>query len=240
MRYQNQKKYFENLLRDGLSDHAYLFIGQDSANKSIFAEELCALFTGRNFKNNPDLKLIRPNAKEDKYRIDITSIRELKSFMSLKPYSGGYKVAVIEDAEAISIEAANAMLKVLEEPPKHSVLVLLSSKPKLLPRTILSRCETVVFPPEPDIETDEMRQAIMDLRKAAKQSMAGRIKYAKQLYEKEDYAVLVDLWLKSLRFRLGSEPRVAPVLKKLLYLSRIVSQPQYNHRIALENFFVNL
>ena len=147
----------------------------------------------------------------------------------------------------MTAEAANAMLKILEEPPKKSLLFLLSSKPKLLPRTILSRCEAVVFPPKPEIQTEEMSEALAELRKVARQSVAERIKYAKQLHEKGDYAKLVNLWLRSLRFQFilnlskdEYKPATVPILKNLLNLSRIISQPQYNHRIALENFFVNL
>lgn len=245
--FHKQKKYFENLLQNGLLGHAYLFsgsaclpVGRDSADKKTFAEEVCAMLTGKGFENNPDLKFIRPDAKEDKHRIDIESIRDLKSFMSLKPYSSGYKLAVIEDAETISDAAANAMLKILEEPPKHSVIFLITSRPRQLPATILSRCETVVFPPMREVQTEEMDKALSELRKAAKQNIADRIKYAKQLYEKENYVELVNLWLKSLHFQLADKPTAASVLKKLLRLSFIVSQPQYNHRVALENFFVNL
>ena len=240
MKFHKQKKYFESLVRNNLLSHAYLFSGEDSVGKRGFTEEVCVLLTGKTFENNPDLKLIYPGMKEDKRRIDIGSIRGLKSFMYLKSHSSKYKLAVIEDAETISIEAANAMLKIVEEPPKNSVLILISSKPKLLPQTILSRCETVMFPPAPEVQTDEMSKALSELRKVFKQDMAGRIKYAKRLHDKENYPVLVNLWLRSLRLQLFEKPVLAPILKNLLCLSRVVSQPQYNHRIALENFFVQL
>lgn len=238
--FEKQKKYFDDILKNGLLGHAYLFTGQDSDGKRAFAEDICTLLTGKGFENNPDLKFIRPNAKENKYRIDIESIRGLKTFMYLRPYSSEYKLAVIDDAETISDAAANAMLKILEEPPGKSVLILISSKPKLLPQTILSRCETVVFHPVPMAKTDELDKALAELRKVAKESIAERIKYAKKIHEKENYPELVNLWLHSLRFQLADKPSSAPVLKNLLRLSYIISQPQYNHRIALENFFVNL
>ena len=246
-KFYKQKKYFENLLNSSHLGHAYLFAGQDLVGKRSFAEDICAMLTGRGFENNPDLKFIRPNIEEDDYKIYIENIRDLKSFMSLKPYSSEYKLAVIENAEMLTIEAANAMLKILEEPPKNSMLILISSKPKLLPRTILSRCETVVFPPAKETETDEMSKALSELRKVAKQGMAERIQYAKKLHEKGDYAELVNLWLRSLHLQFilslskdEYKPAIAPILKHLLRLSHIISQPQYNHRIALENFFVSL
>ncbi len=240
MNYEKQKKYFENLLQNGSLGHAYLFTGQDAAGKNACVEDVCALLTGKGFENNPDLKFISPDTEKDDYKIYIEDIRNLKSFMSLKPYSSEYKLAVIDNADAMTAEAANAMLKILEEPPKKSVLILISSKPGTLPRTILSRCETVVFLPAKELETEEMTKALSELRKVAKQSMAERIQYAKKIYEKEDYAELVNLWLRSLRLQLPQKPTAARVLRRLLDLSYIVSQPQYNHRIALENFFVNL
>src|SRR3989344_1509912 len=238
--YDKQKIYFENLWKRGNLGHAYLLTGQDTAGKKSFAEDICTLLTGNGFENNPDLKLIQPDKEKDIYKVYIENIRDLKSFMSLKPHSSEYKLAVIEDADVMTTEAANAMLKILEEPPKKSVLILISSTPRMLLKTILSRCETVVFPPAPEIQTDEKYKALSGLRKIARQSMAERIKYAKQIYEKENYIELVNLWLKSLRPQLRDKPTTAPVLRNLLQLSRIVSQPQYNHRIALERFFINL
>ena len=245
--YNKQKYYFENLLRQGRLGHAYLFTGQDAAGKNACAEDVCTLLTGKGFENNPDLKFISPDTEKDDYRIYIEDIRNLKSFMSLKPHTSEYKVAVIDNADTLTTEAANAMLKILEEPPKKSVLILISSKPRVLPKTILSRCETVVFPPQPEIQTEEMSKALAELRKVARYGMADRIQYAKKLHEKDDYVELVNLWLCSLRlqFILGlskgeHKPTTAPVLKNLLRLSHIVSQPQYNHRIALENFLIHL
>ena len=238
--FEKQKKYFENLLNKGSLGHAYLFAGQNAAGKRAFAEDICTLLTNKGFENNPDLKFIRPDTEKDDYKIYIEEIRSLKSFMALKPYSSEYKLAVIDSADAMTPEAANAMLKILEEPPKRSILILISSKQGVLPKTILSRCETVVFPPVKEVETDEMAKALSELRKVARYGMAERIQYAKKLHEKDDYAELVNLWLRSLHFQLADKPASAPILRRLLNLSRIVSQPQYNHRIALEHFFVNL
>lgn len=239
-RYEKQKKYFENLLQKDNLSHAYLFAGQDSAGKKMFAEDICTLLTGKGFENNPDVKLIQPDREKDIYKIYIENIRDLKLFMSFKPYSSVYKIAVIDDVDVITIEAANAMLKILEEPPKNSLLILLTSKPRLLPETIISRCEKIIFPPVSEVYTEKMEKALSDLRKVAKQSMAERIKYAKKIYEKENYAELVNLWLKSIRLQLSEKPTAVPILRNLLRLSSVVSQPQFNHRIALENFLINL
>src|SRR3989338_6926480 len=207
--YNKQKIYFENLWKRGNLGHAYLLTGQDTAGKKSFAEDICTLLTGKGFENNPDLKLIQPDKEKDIYKVYIENIRDLKSFMSLKPHSSEYKLAVIEDADVMTTEAANAMLKILEEPPKKSVLILISSKPRMLLKTILSRCETVVFPPQPEIQTEEMSKALAELRKVVRYGMAERIQYTKKLHEKNDYSELVNLWLRSLRFQLSAKPASA-------------------------------
>src|SRR3989344_506085 len=237
--FEKQKKYFENLFKNDSLGHAYLFSGEDTAGKRALAENICAVLTGKGFSGNPDLKLIKPDTEKGDTKIYIEDIRELKSFMYLKPHSSEHKLAVIEDANVMTAEAANAILKILEEPPQNSVLILVSSRPKLLPRTILSRCETVVFPPAPETKTAETDKALAELRKILKQSLAERIKYAKNLYEKEDYAALVNLWLRSLRLQFilslskgEYKPAAVTILQNLAHLSHTISQPQYNHRIA--------
>ena len=77
--------------------------------------------------------------------IKIEVIRELQRKLGFQPYEGKAKVAVIDDAELMNVEAANSFLKTLEEPPGATILILISSHPfKLLP-TLLSRCQTILF-----------------------------------------------------------------------------------------------
>jgi hypothetical protein len=239
--FEKQKKYFTNLINNNLLGHAYLFVGQDTKNLLRFSEYITILLTGRNFDNNPDVNIIRPATQEEKHKIDIKSIRDLKLFMRFKPYYGNYKIVIIENAETISDAAANAMLKILEEPTKHVIFILISSRPGLILKTILSRCEKVVFPPvQQSLTTEEMNKALEELRKVAKQNISERIQYAKKIFEKGEYPELVEKWLKSLQLRLPNEPKLVPILKNLLRLSQIISQPQYNHRLALENFLINI
>ena len=237
-KFEKQRDYFRRLFKNGMLGHAYLFVGQNLAGKKECAEDVCEMLTGKRFENNPNIKLIYPD--KEKNKIYIEGVRNLKSFMAFKPYSSEYKISVVADADTMTIEAANAMLKILEEPPKKSIIILISSKPRILPKTIISRCESVTFLPPAEVQTDEMIKAVAGLRKVKDQSMAERIKYAKNIYEKENYTELVNLWLRSLRLRLVDKPTTAPVLKNLLRLSYIVSQPQFNHKIALENFFIQL
>jgi DNA polymerase-3 subunit delta' len=86
-----------------------------------------------------DLRWITP--PEDKHAIGIDQIRELVSEISLTSYQGGGKVAVIDPADAMTTNAANSLLKTLEEPPGDTLLVLVVDRPGRLPATIVSRCQ---------------------------------------------------------------------------------------------------
>lgn len=81
---------------------------------------------------------------ESKLRvITIDQVRELSRQIFLKPHEGGYKVALLVDADCLNQQAANALLKTLEEPPERSVLMLLTTQPTRLLDTVVSRCLTV-------------------------------------------------------------------------------------------------
>jgi DNA polymerase-3 subunit delta' len=85
---------------------------------------------------------------DDKVELPILLIRELIEHLSLKPARGGRKVAIVDDADDLSDEAANAFLKTLEEPPSGSVLILIGGRsPDRQFPTILSRCQVVSFGP---------------------------------------------------------------------------------------------
>lgn len=94
---------------------------------------------------HPDVALLLPEGEE----IKIEVIRKLEETLFLKPYEGRKKVAIIDDADLMNINAANAFLKTLEEPPAESLIVLVASNPDSLPDTITSRCTRVRFYPLP-------------------------------------------------------------------------------------------
>ncbi len=93
---------------------------------------------------HPDLHWI--NASPDDY-IKIEDIRRLKNEIGLRPYEGKRKVFIIDNAHLFTAEASNALLKVLEEPPGQSTIILVSAKSALLFKTIVSRCRIVRFYP---------------------------------------------------------------------------------------------
>jgi DNA polymerase-3 subunit delta' len=79
--------------------------------------------------------------------IHIDTIRELRSQAVLRPYEGRKKIFILAEADRLRLDAANALLKTLEEPPRHVLLVLTTTRPGRLPATVLSRCQQVRFAP---------------------------------------------------------------------------------------------
>jgi DNA polymerase III subunit delta' len=88
----------------------------------------------------PDLEMANPQIK-------IEQVREIESQIIYRPLIGRFKIVVIDQADRLTLGAANALLKTLEEPPAHSVFILVTSRPLALPGTIMSRCQCLRFVP---------------------------------------------------------------------------------------------
>ncbi len=154
-----QKILKESIKHERVS-HAYLFIGAEGTGKRSLALAFAAALnclspeppcgSCRNCRrvlagNHPDVTILEPEGKSFK----IAQIRRLQQLISLKPYEGGWKIFIIDGVETFTEQAANSLLKTLEEPPVHSVLILLANTALLLP-TITSRCTIVPLQPLSD------------------------------------------------------------------------------------------
>ena len=93
---------------------------------------------------HPDLLLVRPQEEDNKSgQIKIDQIRKVSAFLATKPGRGGWRVVIIDSMDAVNRNGANALLKLLEEPPERAMLILVSSRPGQLPPTVRSRCRLV-------------------------------------------------------------------------------------------------
>ncbi len=93
--------------------------------------------------NHPDIIQIKPVGK----LINIAQVRDLCSTLAMKPYEASTRIAILHDAQSMNPSAGNALLKILEEPPEQTVLVLLATQTQDLLPTIVSRCQQIRFNP---------------------------------------------------------------------------------------------
>lgn len=139
--------------------HAYLFLGPEGVGKKTTAYAFAAaLFcTGSSSPgelcgrcpsclkmahgSHPDLISVQPQGSS----IKIEQIREIQTLSAYKQLSSQYKVIIIDEAERMTEEAANAMLKILEEPPRDTMFILVANGLAGLLATIISRCQLIRF-----------------------------------------------------------------------------------------------
>lgn len=147
--------------RAGHLPHALLLSGPDGVGKKFFAHALvhsllcgaprddgaacgkCVACTLLRAGNHPDIVFVAP--EEDKTTISIDQIRELRDGVTLCSHAGGFKVVVIHPADRMTVAAANALLKTLEEPSGRAVLMLVTSRVSSLLATVRSRCQRLDF-----------------------------------------------------------------------------------------------
>ena len=140
--------------------HAYLFVGPTGTGKKTAARALaCAVFCDDagcgscpacsrvRAGVHPDVHLVRPEGAAGEILID--QVRDLIRDVHLKPIEAPYKVYIVDDADRLREQAANAFLKTLEEPPADVVIVLLAADYDDVLETIASRCHVVRFAPVP-------------------------------------------------------------------------------------------
>ena len=156
--------HLQNAIRLDKVSHAYIFSGEHGAGKkmlaSLFAQTLqcethgvepcmeCTSCKKAMSKNHPDIITVtheKPNS------IGIEEIREqLIADVAIRPYSSPYKVFIINDEQKLTLQAQNALLKTIEEPPAYAIILLLTDNPDILLPTITSRCVTLGLKPVPD------------------------------------------------------------------------------------------
>jgi DNA polymerase-3 subunit delta' len=160
----------DKALSEANPSHAYLFCGPEGVGKRTVALEFAAALNCESAGQkpcgdcracqltlggkHPDVEVLDPGGlcdeSEHKDHADsrwlrICQVRRLERILSLSPYTGGRRIAIVDAADTLQTDAANAFLKTLEEPPAGAIIILLAEREERLPDTVLSRCQKLTF-----------------------------------------------------------------------------------------------
>jgi DNA polymerase III subunit delta' len=185
--HEKQIKILKQALSQNRLGHSYLFSGIDATGKKTLALALakavncekmdklndscgeCPSCLKINHKNHPDIFIIEAEGQF----IRINAIREIQEQMTFKPMEGRKRVFVIDNADKMNEQAANALLKTLEEPSAANILILVTAKPYTLPSTIISRCRHMRFNPLSYDTVAHFLIARMNMEKQSASLLAG-------------------------------------------------------------------
>lgn len=196
---ERQVEYLNTVMERDRLGHAYLFYGPEHVGKLTIAKSFASALHCKNPKKkmmldgmcgecgdcraidadtHPQVILLDPahtlvSKKDVRKDIPIEDIRELKRAFSLAPEGGKWRIAIINEADTMTGDAADAFLKLLEEPGSQTLLILISSAPDLLPPTLVSRTHAIRFAKvrETDI-ADFLEREVRD--KETARAIAGR------------------------------------------------------------------
>src|SRR5712672_2304396 len=161
--------------------HAYLISGPTGSGKQLLAAELASLVNGTKASDvfsvkARDIFIAQPESKSR--RIIIEQIRDLEHTLQMRASNGRRKVAIISEADRLQPQAANAFLKTLEEPPKDSLLLLLSALPEALPDTIVSRCIAIPLALNDEDKNKPEEEEVVELLQEATREQSWSIQHA--------------------------------------------------------------
>ncbi|WP_294352788.1 DNA polymerase III subunit delta' [uncultured Clostridium sp.] len=170
---------FENIINGFMKradnntlSHAHLIVGPDGIGKSILAK-IFALKILRKDKEADYIDIINYSPKKASFGVD--DVRNIIEEVSKKPYEGNEKVIIIHEGDKLTIQAQNALLKTIEEPPKGVFIILLSESLELLLDTIKSRCQVYKLTP---LNKEHMLSFIKKINITQEESILSALAYA--------------------------------------------------------------
>ena len=200
------KKELEFLAKTEKYSHSYLFLGTAGIGKKLIAREFAKMilceseekYCGKcksciefDSNNNPDFLEIMPDGNN----VKIEQIRDLQRKIVEQPIISGKKVYIIDDADFMTREAQNCLLKTLEEPPEFANIILIGANESSFLSTIKSRCTLIKFNPIPDEEIKEYITKKYELREISDSvilASGGSIGKAENLKDKEELYKSID------------------------------------------------
>jgi len=226
-----------------------LITGGDAQKRQEKALLKAAEFLGGKTENNPDFYLIKEETS-----IKIAQIRELKEKISLKPFSAKAIVVVISEADKMTLPAQNSLLKILEEPPVSSRIILTAPGPKTLLPTIISRCQIIHLPTEIKVDPQILNSQFLIFNSLLSASPGQKILLAEKYSQNQEQALAFCqnqlLFLRELLHQKTYKPnlrsrqinrnitQIAKIMRSLQQ-SLVLLKSNVNPRLLIENLLLS-
>lgn len=138
--HSNIRRYFTEAIKEGTLSHAHLFVGEDGIGKSLLAREFAVRILGKS-EVKPYVDILEFRSGKNKKSIGVDEIRNIIEEISKKPYESDKKIIIIYEGDTITVQAQNAFLKTVEEPPAGVYIFILCENSEMILDTIKSRCQ---------------------------------------------------------------------------------------------------
>ncbi len=190
----------------------------------------------KDLENTPDLLIVK---LEEKNSIGIDEVRNAIKFLNEKPFESDIKYLVVLDAEKLTLEAQNNLLKTLEEPPIYGRIILSSKTESSLLETVISRCirYEIKDKEREEDEKEEIGEVSYSYIKLKDMSIGERLDFVEEL-AKEDREVVVEVlenWIRKERKDMNTKN-----LRKIIEIKEDIENTNVNLRFSLEVLVINL
>ncbi|MFH1193193.1 MAG: hypothetical protein V1656_02655 [Candidatus Jorgensenbacteria bacterium] len=172
--HEDKVRAFQKLANEKRLSHAYLFFGEAQTGKYTFARSFAHFLEQGTFAESEAPLIDVQWCAPVEGAIGIDAVRELRTFLSQTPLRSPRRLAVVNDAHLLTTEAQSAMLKIVEEPPPHSLIVLIAHDPQVLFPPLLSRLAKVYFPRLSNTELAEALTKSFNVPAARAKTIAAR------------------------------------------------------------------
>ena len=204
------KNHFKKAIENNKVSHAYILSGEAGTGRKSLANAFAMTLLCEQGSTNPCLschsckQVLSGNHPDLLYvthekpaSIGVDDMRDqINDTIMIRPYSGNYKIYIVDEAEKMTVQAQNALLKTIEEPPSYAVLILITANPDAFLPTILSRCVQLKLKPLRDsiirdFLTDNL--SVPEIKADVYAAFArGNLGRAKKMAESEDFQHLYD------------------------------------------------
>jgi DNA polymerase III delta prime subunit len=139
--HERQQKSFDKLIKEKALSGSYIFFGESQTGKFTFAESIARRLEP-NVETLTECLIVKP---DEHGTIGIDNARRIKRFLSEKPVNADLRSVIIDEAESLTAQAENALLKIAEEPPEKSLIIMVVQNPDSLLQTLVSRFRKIYF-----------------------------------------------------------------------------------------------